>query len=60
MLHQTVLRLTGPSDISMEALLSPFSPPPVDSVFGKVVLAKPPTAHEDLANDVETRARRVK
>ncbi|CAM9910032.1 unnamed protein product [Scytosiphon promiscuus] len=57
-LHQTVLRLTGGppgSDLTIDAVFAPFSPPPAASVFGPVVLAMPPTADRDLDNEADVK-----
>ncbi|CAN0291603.1 unnamed protein product, partial [Ectocarpus sp. 8 AP-2014] len=55
-LHQTVLRLTGggaDSELSIEAVFAPFSPPPSKKVLGPVVLSVPPTADKDLENEAD-------
>ncbi|CAM9682172.1 unnamed protein product [Ectocarpus sp. 12 AP-2014] len=55
-LHQTVLRLIGggaDSELSIEAVFAPFSPPPSEKVLGPVVLSVPPTADKDLENEAD-------
>lgn len=60
MLHQTVLRLTGGppgSDLTIDAVFAPFSPPPADSVVGPVVLSVPSTADKALENESDVKGR---
>lgn len=61
-LHQTVLRLTGgppESEVSIDAVFAPFSPPPAESVLGPVVLSVPPTADKTLENEGDVKGRCV-
>ena len=60
MLHRTVLRITGPSELSIDAVFAPFSPPPAQSVFGPVVLAVPSTADQSFDNEPDVRGRCVR
>lgn len=59
-LHQTVLRLTGgppESELSIDAVFAPFSPPPPESVLGPVVLSVPPKADKTLENEADAKGR---
>lgn len=58
-LHKTILRLTGQKEMSIDAVLAPFSPPPAESVLGPVVLAVPSTADTEFENATDIRGRCV-
>lgn len=59
-MHQTVLRLTGgppESELSIDAVFAPFSPPPPKSILGPAVLSVPPTADKALENEADVKGR---
>lgn len=56
-LHQTTLRVSGPTELSLDALFAPFSFRPGSSVSGPLVFADPPTAHDALVKNSDVRGR---
>lgn len=56
-LHQTTLRISGSTDLSIDALFAPFSFRPTSSVSGPLVFADPPTAHDALVKNSDVRGR---
>lgn len=58
-LHQTVLKVNGvaATELTVDAVFAPFSPPPTKPVIGHVVLAVPPAADKMLENDGDIKGR---
>lgn len=55
-----MLRLKGgppESELTIDAVFAPFSPPPSDTIFGPVALSAPPTADKTLENEADVKGR---